>query len=275
MSLSQPAIGLASVLLIALIALIATSARAEAEPCAENEWLETDGSGERVGCFAEFVGLPPRIALKGRCLEGDCRSGAGTLRWPGGENYVGGFRKGKRHGQGTFRWPDGRAYIGEWQDGQPNGLGTRIFANGRYRAGYFERGRYLGVEVDHVEARSSEPSGARAAPPAARSCEEACTEDGELRLGRIIDEYECCYARHAFCSQKAEVAQAACTTLGCRHSASQQQEQCDVRYACDAVQVEKIGRYRQSEAACVGACSSQNLDEQGLRVTERGTLIDE
>ena len=255
----------------------AAAANGKAPPCEEDEWLQTPAPGEPARCFVEFVGLPPQIALQGRCIKGDCRSGVGTLRWPSGESYMGDFRNGKRHGQGTLRWPDGRSYIGTWRDGQPGGLGTRIFANGRYKAGYFDRGRYLGVEVDDVEEFASrEKTSGSANPPAlTRSCEEACTRDSERRLGRIVDEYECCYARHAFCSQKAEVAQAACTTRACRQAAPQQQAECDLRYSCDSVQTEKIVRYRRSEAACVAGCSSQKLDEQGLSVSERGTLIDE
>lgn len=250
------------------------SGSGKAPPCAEDEWLQTGEPGQPSRCFVEFVGLPPRIALRGKCVQGDCRDGTGSVRWPTGESYVGSFRKGRRHGQGTFSWPDGRRYIGEWRDGQPGGLGTRIFANGRYKAGYFDRGRYLGTETESLarqaSSRKPEPP-ARSAP----SCEEACTEDSELRLERIIDEYECCYARNAFCTQKAEVAEAACTTRSCAEQARLQQDDCGLRYACDAVQTEKIARFRKGEAMCVQDCSSQGLDEQGLRVSERGTLYDD
>ena len=249
-----------------------TSSRAKAPPCEEDEWLQLGEPGHASHCFAEFVGLAPRVALRGRCVEGDCLDGFGTIRWPSGESYVGSFRKGRRDGPGTFSWPDGRQYIGEWRDGQPGGLGTRIFANGRYKAGYFDRGRFLGIDADHFAGRVSQTK--PKAPPA-QSCEETCTEDSELRLGRIIDEYECCYARHAFCSQKSDVAEAACTTRSCVQQVRLQQDECDVRYACDAVQTQKIARFRLSEGACVKACSSQGLDEQGLRVSERGTLYDD
>jgi hypothetical protein len=189
---------------------------------------------------------------------------------------VGSFRDGRRNGQGTFSWPDGRLYIGEWRDGQPGGLGTRIFANGRYKAGYFDRGRYLGLEATYVAgAISSDSRSEAAAAPRGPSCEETCTEDAELRLSRISDEYECCYARHAFCDQKAEVAAAACTTRTCSVMAKRQLDECDLRYACDEVQTEKIARFRRTRATCVGGCASRDLHEQGLRVSERGTLYDE
>ncbi len=247
-------------------------------PCEEDEWLQVATPTTPARCFVEFVGLPPRIALQGRCVQGDCRSGLGTLRWPTGESYVGSFRDGKRNGQGTFSWPDGRRYVGEWRDGQPGGLGTRIFANGRYKAGYFDRGRYLGADVDQVKASLAHETPRPAPAPTpenARSCEEVCTEDAELRLGRINDEYECCFARHAFCTQKVDIALDACSDRGCAEAVRQQREDCNLRYACDAVQTEKLARFRRGEAACIEGCSSQELDGQGLRISERGTLYDE
>ena len=248
-------------------------------PCEEDEWLRSGQAGEPARCFVEFAVLPPRLALQGRCTEGDCRDGEGTVRWPTGESYVGGFHDGRRHGQGSFRWPDERMYIGEWRDGQPDGLGTRIFAEGRYKAGYFGRGRYLGTDPE----RAARARGEAAARPAGqprpasdrKSCEESCTEDAELTLGRINDEYECCFARHAFCSQKARIAGDACADRRCSAAARQQQDDCDLHYACDAVQTEKVQRFRRQRAACVEGCASQELDEHGLRVSERGTLLDD
>jgi hypothetical protein len=248
-----------------------------APPCGDDEWLQAREQGKAPLCFAEFVGLPPKLALRGKCTEGDCGSGVGTLEWPSGESYAGSFRNGKRHGQGTFSWPDGGLFIGEWRDGQPSGLGTRIHPDGRFKAGYFDRGRYLGREVDHVAALTTREAAAakpRTAPPGP-SCEEACSEDAEVRLGRINDEYECCFARHAFCIQKAEDFVERCETRECAQEARGQREDCDLRYNCDAVQTEKIARFRQLERECVETCSSAGLDEQGLRVSERGTLYDE
>jgi hypothetical protein len=252
-----------------------SSTQGRKPPCREDEWLQPESYGEPAQCKPEFVGLPPRIALQGRCVQGDCRSGVGTVRWPTGESYVGSLRQGRRHGQGTFRWPDGRMYIGAWIDGQPGGLGTRIFANGRYKAGYFDRGRYLGMEADAAMPVSRERRPAKAATARGPSCEESCTEDSELRLGRINDEYECCYARHAFCAQKAEIAGAGCTTRTCSVMAKRQLDDCDLRYSCDEVQTEKIARFRRGRATCVEGCASRDLDDQGLRVSERGTLYDE
>lgn len=247
----------------------------KAPPCAEDEWLRAGSGRDPARCFVEFAALPPRVALQGRCDQGDCRSGTGTLRWPSGESYTGQFRNGRRQGQGSFRWPDGRAYVGAWRDGQPDGLGTRIYADGRYKAGYFDRGRYLGPEPPEPRASSKPGPPAASRGASTRSCEETCTEDAELQVGRIHDEYECCFARHAFCQQKAENALDACSTRGCAEEARQLQDDCDLRYACDAVRTGKLARYRRDRAACVEGCSSQELDEQGLRISERGTLVDD
>jgi hypothetical protein len=168
-------------------------------------------------------------------------------------------------------------YVGEWREGQPDGLGTRIFADGRYKAGYYARGRYLGTKPGQ-RARATQQAAASPKRPARadqRSCEEACTEDAELTLGRINDEYECCFARHAFCVQKARVAAEACSDRRCSKSARQQREDCDLHYACDAVQTQKVQRFRRERAVCVEGCASQELDEHGLRVSERGTLLDD
>ena len=242
-----------------------------APPCAKDEWLQAGASGTPARCFVEFAALPPRLAQKGRCVEGDCRAGNGTLRWPSGESYTGAFRGGRRHGSGAFRWPDGRAYVGEWREGLPTGLGTRVHADGSHQSGYFSRGRYRGASL-----RDAPP----AASPVARrrgpltSCEEACTEDAELELARIMDEYECCFARNAFCLQKARQQRRACEDDACRDEARGLESECQVRYACDAAQKQKIARFRKEGSACVEGCSAQELDEQGLRLSERGTLVD-
>jgi len=168
--------------------------------------------------------------------------------------------------------------VGEWRDGQPTGLGTRIYADGRYKAGYFDRGRYLGPDVEQVaKLRAPEGRSEKTGPPPepGPSCEETCTGDAELRLARINDEYECCFARHAFCVQKAEILLEGCKTRVCAGEARLKRDDCDLRYACDAVQTEKVARYRQDRSSCVEACSSAGLGDQGLRVSERGTLYDD
>jgi tetratricopeptide (TPR) repeat protein len=41
----------------------------------------------------------------------------GTLTYPDGSKYVGGWKDGYKHGQGTYTFADGRVWIGLWSDG--------------------------------------------------------------------------------------------------------------------------------------------------------------
>ena len=48
----------------------------------------------------------------------DLKAGDGTLTWPDGRQYSGGWRAGKQHGQGTFTNADGMSRDGVWEDGR-------------------------------------------------------------------------------------------------------------------------------------------------------------
>ena len=63
--------------------------------------------------------------------------GQGTITFPSGSTYVGGFRNGKRTGQGTMTYSDGGKYEGKWKDGKQHGQGTFTFIDGRKWAGEF------------------------------------------------------------------------------------------------------------------------------------------
>jgi hypothetical protein len=149
--------------------------------------------------------------------------------------------------KGPSLGPTAGKYIGGWLRGEPSGLGTRIYADGSFLIGYFENGGYLGdsehyghrfagperqhpsTGVPPDEAGSGHPAPAAAAAEDSPGCEQQCNDLAELELNRITDEYECCYARHAFCVHKVQIEARSCDTQGC-------------------------------------------LDEQGLEVSERGTL---
>ena len=45
--------------------------------------------------------------------------GQGTITFPSGSTYVGGFRNGKRTGQGTMTYSDGSKHEGEYKNGRP------------------------------------------------------------------------------------------------------------------------------------------------------------
>ena len=76
--------------------------------------------------------LLPSLALgtESKCIEGDCRSGQGTLTFSHGGKYVGEYYNGTMHGQGTLILSNGGKYVGEFEEGQFHGQGTFLFSNG-------------------------------------------------------------------------------------------------------------------------------------------------
>ena len=63
----------------------------------------------------------------GKCIEGDCENGKGTMTWSSGMKYEGEFKDWTLNGQGTYTHPDGSKYEGTWKDGKPNGMGTKTY----------------------------------------------------------------------------------------------------------------------------------------------------
>ena len=54
-------------------------------------------------------------------------------------NYVGDYKKGKKHGPGTITYPEGVKYTGNWEDGDRIGEFAYSFPNGEIIKGrYFE-----------------------------------------------------------------------------------------------------------------------------------------
>ena len=51
------------------------------------------------------------------CIEGDCKNGEGTYKFPGGEQYSGTWKNNKMHGKGIFKWSDGKVIEGKWIEG--------------------------------------------------------------------------------------------------------------------------------------------------------------
>mgnify|MGYP000023500083 CR=1 FL=1 len=82
--------------------------------------------------------------VKGKCIEGDCNNGWGTLVNADGIKYVGQFKNGKPDGMGTLTLPDGVKYVGEFKDSRFNGRGSLINADGRKYVGKFKYGKYDG-----------------------------------------------------------------------------------------------------------------------------------
>lgn len=82
-----------------------------------------DGNRRHGVLQVEGPGGPRREVFRddlsvGRCLEGDCWSGTGTLD-TGQLQYTGPFREGQPHGRGKARLADGFSFEGSFEDGKP------------------------------------------------------------------------------------------------------------------------------------------------------------
>ena len=80
----------------------------------------------------------------GKCVEGDCENGKGTMTWTDGDKYVGEYKDGKTHGQGTYTWANGNKYVGEFKDDKRHGQGTYTWANGDKYVGEYKDDKRLG-----------------------------------------------------------------------------------------------------------------------------------
>jgi hypothetical protein len=115
-----------------------------------------------AGAEGYFFTHPHGVITAGRPINGQ-----GSIRWPNGESYTGGFKDGKYDGQGIFIYVGGDKYEGGWKDGDEDGKGifTRIngdkftgvwkegwgnvqgkliFANGDIYTGHWENGKKTG-----------------------------------------------------------------------------------------------------------------------------------
>merc|ERR1719387_705090 len=76
----------------------------------------------------------------GRVYQGAWRDNDlcyGTLTWPSGDKYVGGFVADKQHGEGTLTKASGHSYEGQWMEGVQSGQGMRKWPDGRTYEGSF------------------------------------------------------------------------------------------------------------------------------------------
>ncbi len=80
---------------------------------------KTEEKAEEVSTATEETAVEERKG--GECTEGDCENGRGTMVFPDGTKYKGGFKAGRRSGQGTYTYSDGGNYTGEWRDNLRHG----------------------------------------------------------------------------------------------------------------------------------------------------------
>jgi hypothetical protein len=119
--------------------------------------------------------LSPCLALgdPGKCIEGDCKNGRGTMLYPdnciyqgewkngvfdgrgtftlsGSWKYDGEWKDGERHGWGSMSYPGGAKYVGEWKEGERHGKGFEKNSLGIEMEGYWVNGIY-GGKIKPVE----------------------------------------------------------------------------------------------------------------------------
>ena len=52
----------------------------------------------------------------GKCLDGNCFNGQGTILYSNGEKYIGQWKNGKYNGKGSYIYPDGKEIKGYWKE---------------------------------------------------------------------------------------------------------------------------------------------------------------
>jgi len=68
----------------------------------------------------------------------------GISLYPGGAQYIGGFKNNQPNNYGTFVWTNGDKYYGTWKNGKTHGTGTKIWSDGREYSGNFENDKLHG-----------------------------------------------------------------------------------------------------------------------------------
>ena len=75
----------------------------------------------------------------------------GTIAYPDGDKYIGGWRGGYFHGQGTYTYADGSKYVGEYKNGARHGRGKETLTGGKKPIGEFKDGFYYGSYVGELK----------------------------------------------------------------------------------------------------------------------------
>lgn len=104
--------------------------------------LEGDKHAIQVGLGKRDVKLKVK-RMKGKCLNGDCKTGRGTWDEPDAR-YEGDFVAGRFDGKGVMTYLSGNRHEGEYQNGKRQGDGKFIFSTGTVYEGLFENNNFNG-----------------------------------------------------------------------------------------------------------------------------------
>jgi hypothetical protein len=72
-----------------------------------------------------------------QCIKGNCFTGAGTFKFPNGDQYEGQWLNGKPHGPGKYIFVTGDKYQGNFYLGKRSGFGVYTwFKGGKYEGNW-------------------------------------------------------------------------------------------------------------------------------------------
>jgi len=90
--------------------------------------------------FLAAVAMLAAISVQAQCVQGNCFEGAGTFRFPNGDEFNGLWRQGIPNGYGVYTFINGDQYKGNMKAGLMDGRGTYSYANGDRYVGMWKAG---------------------------------------------------------------------------------------------------------------------------------------
>ena len=126
-----------------LLILVAAATIITAAGCGTDETASDADSGPETVEEMEYYG-----AKYSGEVSDDIPNGQGTIIWPDGDQYVGGFVDGMFDGQGTYTHGEGDSYgniyVGEFKEDMMHGQGVFTFNDGDEYAGEFADDKFNG-----------------------------------------------------------------------------------------------------------------------------------
>ncbi len=113
----------------------------------DDVYENSDGSNESTYTPPDqyYGTLPYKNGVYEGYIANGLPNGAGELKLPNGEKYIGTFADGEYNGPGVYYYLDGSSYDGMWFEGTIHGFGTLLLADGSYIYANFVEGEPQGV----------------------------------------------------------------------------------------------------------------------------------